>query len=400
MGMGESERKQLDALTGMRFVAALGVVLYHYVEYFIIPERYQALQHHGGWLGIIEQGFLGVDFFFVLSGFILAYTYLSPEGALRGSRRGFWVARIARIYPVYLLGLALDVVPFVRYPHHLSGLLGTAVTTPLLVQAWVPVLMGSHDWNPPGWSLAAEALFYALFPLLAVLVARLAMRNLSLLAAGMWVVTGLLPLATIALWMGATGSVPWWWDNVTYFHPLLRLPEFVFGLSLGIVYLRRSAHAQTGRYVTPMRRDVTLSALAAVLLGVLILRPEIPHMYVADFLVLPLFGAAIYVLAWQEGTIARALGTAPMVWLGEISYGVYILHWPLWWWVAGISNRLAPGSSTALIVLPIYLAALIGLSGLSYHLLERRARRAIRARWGEARAGVRAGKPVEAAVVR
>ena len=114
----EQSRKSLHALTGARFLAAFWVLAYH----FAIQFRFDTLPGKApstgalplGLAPIILQGHLAVDFFFILSGFILSYTYVSSEGALRGSRREFWVARIARVYPVYLLGLALGLGPFLK----------------------------------------------------------------------------------------------------------------------------------------------------------------------------------------------------------------------------------------------------------------------------------------------
>jgi peptidoglycan/LPS O-acetylase OafA/YrhL len=97
---------------------------------------------------------------------------------------------------------------------------------------------------------------------------------------------------------------------------------------------------------------------------------------------LPFFGALIVLLAQQRGAIASVLSGSICVWLGEISYAVYILHAPLWAWFASIGQHLfGHVTRPAPIVFPIYLALLLAAAGLSYRFVERPSRRAIRAWW-------------------
>ena len=95
--------RQLKPLTGLRFLAALLVVVHHFGPYILTSPVSDPLRT----LKVVERniiftGMIGVDLFFVLSGFILAYTYLDGRGRLRGTRGQFWIARIARIYPIYV----------------------------------------------------------------------------------------------------------------------------------------------------------------------------------------------------------------------------------------------------------------------------------------------------------
>src|SRR4051794_18365339 len=106
--MPRTPRPPLRALTGLRFVAALQVLLYHVYA----PGSASA----PGWVrALAGSGYVGVGLFFVLSGFVLAYNYLEPMEAGEVSPREFWAARLARIYPVYLLGLAAGMPVFVRW---------------------------------------------------------------------------------------------------------------------------------------------------------------------------------------------------------------------------------------------------------------------------------------------
>src|SRR5438874_12162874 len=180
-------QQHLGALTGVRFVFALYVVLFHSRAAF--GEAPVFVRH------ILNHGNIGVNLFFVLSGFVLAYNYFQrADGGLQ--IRDFLIARFARIYPVYLLSVILFVPP---------GLFG-AVADPItafisavtLSQTWT----GHMAWNTPGWSLSVEAFFYLLFPLILLLLARLRVAGLLVTMTSVWVVGLIGP----ALW--ALGIIP------------------------------------------------------------------------------------------------------------------------------------------------------------------------------------------------
>ena len=165
----------LPVLTTLRFIAAAEVVAFHYR-----PRVSSSFLNN-----LTANGYEAVAFFFVLSGFILTYVYTngSAQGHLNTSTVRFWVARAARIAPVYVLSL---VIAFPLYLH--EGLLareGAAnhfvlglVLVPLFLQAWWPSV--ALAWNRPAWSLSVEALFYAVFP--AVIRATASLSPFRLLA--------------------------------------------------------------------------------------------------------------------------------------------------------------------------------------------------------------------------
>ena len=155
---------QLRPLTSIRFLFALLVVLFHGLDF---------LEHSGvtkNWpkaiLTVISHGYLGVDFFFVLSGFILAYSYRSRLSQ-RNDCFGFWWERFARIYPAYLFAFIIF-LPTGIYSTWFLGqprlALVTAAFQLSLTQSWVPA--AALEWNAPAWSLSVEAFFYVLFPFL------------------------------------------------------------------------------------------------------------------------------------------------------------------------------------------------------------------------------------------
>jgi peptidoglycan/LPS O-acetylase OafA/YrhL len=271
-----------------------------------------------------------VSLFFVLSGFILTYVHASP-GRAPLDRRDFYVNRFARIYPTYLLGLALIAPFYVVHTIRVEGvarLVKGASAVLLLLQAYFPSL--AMVWNPPAWSLSDEAFFYALFPAIA---ARLAPSRRSVAAAvglGCFAVSLLAPLAY--LWLApdgpasatATSDSHGFWIDALRYEPIARLPEFVVGVVLGRLYLddevrrRCDAHAALG---------ATLSVIAIA--AVLACSSAIPYPLLHNGLLAPLYAILIVALAAGRGPLASFLASKPLVNLGEASYALYIIQIPL-----------------------------------------------------------------------
>jgi peptidoglycan/LPS O-acetylase OafA/YrhL len=319
-------RPHLRALTGARFLAALHVVLYH------------VLAWQGTWFSaVVGTGYVSVNFFFVLSGFILAYTY----GDHLIDPREFYAARVARIYPIYVLGLLLAAPFFVRahINAHTIGLMvaqGAAVL--LLVQAHVP--NWSLVWNSPSWSLSVEAFFYLLFPFVAPWLLRVKRPRVWTLA--LWCVL----MTTASLFLrfappAADGS-PGTAIDVLRHSPVLRLPEF----TIGVLAARE-------------RRTIAWAAWPAALaiLAALAISASIPYVLLHHGLLDPLFVVLIVALASGGGLLGRVLATPPLVALGEASYALYIVHVPLLLSGRAIVQAIAPSQlETA-----AFRAGLIGL---------------------------------------
>ncbi|MEO7000511.1 MAG: acyltransferase [Ktedonobacterales bacterium] len=392
--MKQIGRKSLAPLTGARFLAALWVVLYHSTNDFGFQMSSQQSEPILLALGnlIVRQGYLAVDFFFLLSGFILSYNYITPDGKLRGGKRAFWVARIARIYPVYLLGIVLGAVEYLRDGHALASATITIALHLLLVQSWIPAAL-AFDLNPPAWSLAAEALFYALFPLLLPLCARFGRRSLPLVAGAAWGMYALTLASFAVLGQGLGFTSSSWLGAIVSFNPLVRLPEFLVGLALGLAFVnsrRVEASSRRSRHLIVSSHDlgiaVALGALGAVFVLVPPITDHIPVANVMAVFAIPLFVLLIYLLAFQTGLFAWIFSLRLVAWLGEISYGIYILHWPLWYlWHTYVTHmtHMLPFKANSVWSLIIYLFLLVVTAGLSFKYLEGPTRRAIRAWWAK-----------------
>jgi peptidoglycan/LPS O-acetylase OafA/YrhL len=314
-------RSHLRSLTGLRFIAALQVLVFHCTGWqsWRVPTLVR---------NIAGSGYVAVSLFFVLSGFILTYVH-AGSGAAPLDRRDFYAGRFARIYPAYVFALAIAAPFFVVHTIRVEGaaeFFKQAVAVVALMQAYVPSL--AMAWNPPAWSLSAEAFFYALFPIVAPRL--VACRRSTALSVG--VMCYALCLAAPLVYMMVAPDAPIepthestaFWLRVLRYNPVVRFPEFVIGIVVGRWYLDGIASRRSND------RAALWSLAAAIALSlVLSLSSSIPYPILHNGLLAPLYALLIASLATGRGPVAALLATRPLVALGEASYSLYVLHLPL-----------------------------------------------------------------------
>lgn len=343
------------------------------------------------WLNrFLDGGPSSVTLFFILSGFILAYSYLGAEDTVRVEPRAFWATRFARVYPVYLLGLVLMTPPLVDALVRAAGgltqevlwkLSGTGVAVFTLTQAWAPPV--ACVWNCPGWSLSVEALFYLLFPLLCVPVVRAGPRGLWAAAAAMLGVTAIASFLWVLVDQWIAGSLsPLFgadtWRQVAAYNPLLRLPQFLLGLVLGRLFSQRVREGRGMGPAAPAQAWVAAAACVAIFLAPW----SGSALAFKDLALMPAFALLIWGLADGRGPLARVLKQPWAVRLGEASYALYILHSPMGFYVRLVDHRLGPGlaASSPRSFFAVYVALSILVSLAVFFWLEEPARRWLRAR--------------------
>jgi peptidoglycan/LPS O-acetylase OafA/YrhL len=361
----KSKDDYLPALTGLRFVLALWVMLHHISGKGMMVESW-ANSLPAAAASLVRGGYLAVQTFFILSGFVLARSYAKATW----KRNDLWkyaAARIARIYPVYLVSLAV-ISPFVFEAMMKPGRSGSAKAGLLLdygfvLQGWTGNL--GVGWNTPAWSLSCEFFFYLFFPLLL-----LGLRNAGRPTVGVVLATSLVMPVLLA-----HSRVPWEWK------PLHHLSDFAAGVAAArLLEFLRPAMARKGQWLY-------LPALAAGAL--LIIDPRIMDGTWGDLNtgLRPLNVAALLGLALSGGSLARILSTKTAGYLGQVSYSMYILHVPVLWWYGywAVNGPLHMPPAVAAIV---YLLLVTGVAALAFELVEMPANRWIRAKVS-ARLGVR-----------
>ena len=345
-----AHRPSLNALTGVRFFAAIYVVAFHTrIGAQCLSDGHRAAGY------FFLNGFLAVPMFFLLSGFILAYTY---AGQLKGPGdfRRFWEARFARIWPVYAVSLVLASLPGLNFPT--PGVMAAAL---LMVQAWNPWDTGmAGAWNLVCWTLSVEAFFYLCFPWVQVWLEKRGSRAhlgwiVAMLATCVAINSGSRTLGYTAL--GIYRWIPF---------PLVHLPEFLVGVGLGGYFLKRLARPTVaGRWGA-----WTYGGLGLTL--ILLCKPagRWTSVVVAGFLML------IWGLAGEATVLSRLLSTKLALLGGGISYSVYLMQMPVKYWVQGAADHYGQRSSALRMTCSTVLLLVISL--ILFKAVENPARKVIR----------------------
>jgi peptidoglycan/LPS O-acetylase OafA/YrhL len=364
-----ASRQQLQPLTSLRFFAAIYVVIYHYWTSYHLGDVRPL---------VVELGQTGVTFFFLLSGFILSYSY-DDGGSFPKDRRGrFYLARFARIYPVYIATILVMFPALVVLKNtgvadqHYREL--WAITSPLALHAWIPG--AACSLNCPNWSISTEVFFYLLFPVVFAPIYRRPVLAISLACAAM----ALIWLVQIQMWTGSgrtlAGMKTAMFESdpdghllmqlFTYL-PLTRLPEFLAGIGLYGVWRRGADRIPSSRLYVTAGLGAAIVVAAASWLPENILRTGFTTICYA-----PLILAA-------ANSCSGPLFRPDFVWLGQISFALYLVHSPVDSYLRTI-DRVALGSQLAGMPLLFFgiatVAALIS-AALLFHFLEEPARKAI-----------------------
>ena len=366
---------EIKALSGLRIVAAVWVVLFHFRP--LLAEA--APGFRSAFAPVLDCGAQGVDLFFILSGFVLTWNYLDRMGdswSWRSTLHFLWL-RLSRVWPVYLVTMHLAAmwIIFTLNVGHVPSESADQLTAMnyvrqvLLVQLWVQPYFDGSSWDGPAWSISAEWLAYLMFGALVLVIFRIARATRA---------RGLIYLAVAAslppvLLLMATGVfyTPWSW--------LLRIVmQFTAGalVCAAVRKLQPTDRARRGAgYLSLL--------LAAAIVGILYLLDAHPVPTISDSagLVDVLFVPLVLTLAMGIGTLPALLSLRPVVYLGHISFSLYMVHelvHTTWnWMVMQFGLRLGPdlaGKATLVGLLAVALAGAVVL----YHVVEEPARRWMR----------------------
>lgn len=348
---GHAAPADLRSLTALRFVAAMWVALFAFwpnLDVGVLPN-------------LVAKGYLGVELFFVLSGFILCHVYLEAHGEKRFSYKGFLWARIARVYPLHiatLAGVGALAVAALAVGMSVDGNILSWASLPAnltMMHAWG--LAPEAGWNHPSWSISAEWFAYLSFPAFAVVAWSL--RHRPLVAVGGAVVF----LAVLYAVFEPLAGFPLTQATIAW-GALRIVPCFALGCALYLVFRR-----------APMRTP-WLGAFAAVLLIGISAALTLP-----DALTVTLFGLLILSLASLANDKAGWLSSKPAVYLGEISYSLYMVVVPWKLLAVNLATRLTDAGPEKQLHIFVWLALVATLpvvAAISYHLVEYPARRALR----------------------
>lgn len=338
-------KKNIPALTATRAIAAILIVMFHYGKHIPPFDRY---------IHFFFQANIAVGYFFVLSGFVMMWTYRQKKVALKP----FYIKRIARITPVYYLALVFGVLMLFHQQYLGQGLVSEhykeIVYNTLFIQSYIPGY--ALTVNVPAWSLSVEMLFYLSFPLFLVFAQR---RQKAFI----WFVIIFFIASQVVHQIMVDKLRVGPFDNemheLVYYNPVFHLNQFLLGMM--------------GVYVYDLfkKADVRISSFM-MLVSVFLLLHFPRDLSVHNGILAPFFLLMIVGIALREPLLLRV---KPMVFLGEISYGIYILQAPLYYFVDYINTKQWHLPERSMFFL--YVSILILLATLSYYLVEQPLRKKI-----------------------
>ena len=359
-------KKPLPVLTSFRFIAAMLVIIHHY------PGKDELLSANLKlFSGVFQAGYQAVTFFFVLSGFVLAYVYSGPReyGGPIVRKREFLRARIARILPAYYLAILLSLPTFI-YAAFLSKIVPidvfivALVLVPLFLQSWYPPT--AFALNGPAWSLSVEMVFYVLFHYIVRIGRSMSCKTFVTCA---YIIVVLVATARY-LWF-STDEIPFnsFTFNFRAYFPLFHMPQFVFGVALGRSYVFGK------RYTKETHSAVFIFGCIGIVI-MLSFTQKFPMLQNDSFTV-ALFGCIIYGGAQVNKIIESCFKNKLLILLGESSYSLYILQIPAILWWNQMTKHVVYFKGSPILEFYFYVAVLPTASILSYLYFETPLRRSI-----------------------
>ena len=331
---------KIKQLTFTRFLAAISIVVFHFGKKSFLFNN-----------TIVKSLFFNADvcvsYFFILSGFVMIIAYKNKSFI---SAKDYYVNRFARIYPLYFLSILLTL--FLQIRTDIVDFLGLFLNI-LMLQAWVPVEFWS--FNPPGWSLSVEFFFYAIFPFLFNrILKKKSLKKISLLIVLFWFFSQLFTQILFLFYsesklIGINGT------------PLLHLNEFLIGNLAGLFFVKKW-HKREGNY------DLQILMLFGLFLIVLKIPFQLNYL---NGLLAILFIPLITLISLNNGFITKLFEKKVFVFLGEISYGIYILQFPIYSLISAYSVKKYLQITEPTVVFFLRLIVLIVVSALSYVFLEK-----------------------------
>jgi len=346
-----TQRRPIEALTGLRFFAALVVAVSHFPQ--VIPIDWLKV-------GLERQGTAGVTIFFVLSGFVLTYNYADTFRTSTAGAMTFMRARIARIWPINVVSLVIATLLLMWWTTTPSPVWW--IVNLLMLQALVPT-KGMTLWNTPAWSVSCELIFYCLFPFFLYWVlgrVRSASRLLHLAVALFAIQVLCFCVIAVAAdhllrQSGKSAEDIWLTLERIKFFPGLRMWEFFLGCVMGQALLHARAGGDGWWRILDRRRtrDAMLTASALGLLALLVLpsvvvlpeRGLLAHLMTAGVYVVytPLAVLLVTAIGWGPTAVNPLLEQRWALRLGEASYSFYMLQWS----VLLIVTKIAGGTPGA-----------------------------------------------------
>ena len=297
---------RIEQLTFTRFIAAMAIVVFHFGDHSILfTNKYVAF--------LFNQANVGVSYFFILSGFVMIVAYNNKDKIYFAE---YLKNRLARIYPIYLLALLLFLIAFfvenLSNKIHISDLLLNIS----MLQAWVP--SKALSLNYPSWSLSVEMLFYISFPLLYNFFYKKSnLKNIAIWIVLFWIVTQIFFHLVVQM---KVVEIPYFSVLDLKYHPVFHFNEFLIGNLLGLFYVQKLLG----------REKNYLTLILFLLLALVLLLKFRFGLNFHNGLLSVVFAPLILFISLSTDKLTKIFTNPSLIFLGEISFGIYILQVPIW----------------------------------------------------------------------
>lgn len=348
-----SALKYRSDIDGLRALAVLSVVVYH-----VNPK-------------LLPGGFLGVDIFFVISGYLISLIVFREQAGGKFSFTDFYARRARRLFPALAVVLLTTMVfgafalfadEYQRLAKHAASAIVFLLNFQLMNEAGYFDVASNSKPLLHLWSLSVEEQFYLVWPVLLVMLGRFRLR--------IGLVIGVLIVGSLVFAIQLASFNP----DILYFHPIARFWELLSGAALAYYHHRFGVNALPAGFDRPwIRHLLSFAGLTVIISALFWFNGEAP--YPGALTLIPLLGVTALIASGSNAFGSRFLSYKPMVWIGLISYPLYLWHWPLLCYI-----RIMDSGAPAEALLWVGAGAALLLATLTYLFIEQPLRHAGRVR--------------------
>lgn len=353
----------IHSLTSLRIFAALGVFLSHLgiLSQSSIPQFNAASKY-------FFNGYIGVTFFYILSGFIINYSFSRHMAEGRFSNKDFVFYRLARLFPVHVVSLACVLYIFGYLVNWDATNKSALAYNLLLIQSFIPDSGYYFSFNPVSWSISCEMFFYLSFCLLVKFSTKQLVSAFAIIQA----------LNIYFLIYPPSGISLHW---LFYINPIFRLSDFILGVIVCRMFLSKPVKPKFG-----ICSAMEIGSVIFLAVTVYVATNHVANMNVKyDILYIPCMASIVVAFAFNGGVISRMLSNKYLILLGEASFSFYMFHWMI---VSKLIEVMKPDKNNfqdVLVYILCCLALSLIISIVSFKLIEMPANKILRRVWAEYR---------------
>lgn len=334
----------LIALTFPRFLLAIAVVIYHFgLHLSFFKDKI--------WGSFLSYAGVCVSFFFFLSGLVLTYNYLNKDFSLKG----FYFKRFSRLYPTYIITLLITFALMFIFLNQLPTNTISFFSNLFGLQAWY--VGYALELNFPSWSLSVEFFFYFLFPFIIKILKKISFKNAAILTLVIWTL-GLIQHAV--LMYGYYDEERWFVNQFILYFPLFHLSTFIAGTWTGYLILKIQKNQNLIKNLWP------LTWIGSCLFLYLMSTDNLIRLLGHNGAFVPIFALICIGLSFPDKLIKYIFGNRLSVFLGNISYSIYMWQFIVYLVFTRITNTIELTSLNFF----IYLLTLILVSAITYKTFE------------------------------